>query len=148
MSIEKLYQDTILEHNQEPSNFGGLKDADVESEGFNPMCGDRIILRLKLDSSKSRLVKQAFEGEACSICLASASMMTECIEGESLSDIESQVARFRSAMQGGPWDEALGEDLQSLSGVARFPVRIKCALLPWTTLNDAISKLTPSDEEN
>jgi nitrogen fixation NifU-like protein len=140
MSLDRLYQEVILEHQKDPRSFGRLKDPSIESEGFNPMCGDRVRIGLKIDREDARVLDQAFEGEGCSICMASASMMTEEIHGQDLKSVRQKIENFRAFMQGQGISSELGEDLQSLSGVAQFPVRIKCALLAWTTLKEALEE--------
>lgn len=145
MSLDRLYQEVILEHQQSPRHFGRLEEPSVEIEGFNPMCGDRVLLGLRVTGDK--IEAQAFEGEACSICMASASMMTEEIEGKTLSEVSQKVESFRSFIQGESEGNEFSEDVQSLSGVSRFPVRIKCALLPWMSLKDALQKLKSGDQK-
>ncbi|TVQ80167.1 MAG: SUF system NifU family Fe-S cluster assembly protein [Bradymonadales bacterium] len=140
MSLELLYRDLILEHQQSPRHFGRIAEADAEAEAFNPMCGDRVHISLKIEPQEKKIVGQAFEGEGCSICMASASMMTEEIEGLNLDEVESRVESFRSLMKGERPSGELGEDILALQGVAQFPVRIKCALLAWTCLKDAIDE--------
>lgn len=142
--LKSLYQDIILDHQQEPRNFGILPDAQCQAEGFNPMCGDRILVQLKL--SENGLVPR-FTGEACSICIASASMMTEEVEGQSPEQARNKIEEIRDLMQGKK--DHIEGDLDALSGVKNFPVRIKCALLPWIALKDALQqcKLKSGGEE-
>ena len=141
MSIDRniqlvaLYQDIILEHRKDPRNFDAMEDADCRAEGFNPLCGDRVTIALKYDGEKVK--KCAFQGEGCSICMASASMLTEEIEGKKRTEALNDVQNFRDCMQSKEDCEIEG-DLEALKGVRNFPVRIKCALLPWTTLKDAL----------
>ena len=114
----------------------------MEAEDFNPFCGDQVEVQAKLDPH-GRVTEVGFHAEGCSIIQASASMMTEAMAGKSLSKLEELASRFRQMMQGQlPWDEEgtdLG-DLTALQVVRLYPVRIKCALLPWTTLEDAINR--------
>lgn len=137
--LDALYQEIILDHHESPRNFGAVEKPDRTAEGFNPLCGDRVSLGLKIDGG-SCLAEIRFKGEGCSICMASASMMTDAVKGCPLSEVSGKIQAFRDVMQGQGNPEALGEDLRALEGVKRFPVRIKCALLPWTTLKDAIEK--------
>ena len=136
-NLDALYREVILDHHRSPRNFGPLENADVKVEGYNPLCGDRIEIALKMLDGNV-LGKCHFRGEGCSICMASASMMTEEVIGKSLSEVESTISGMRALMKGEECPLAVEGDLESLVGVRNFPVRIKCALLPWTTLNDAI----------
>lgn len=134
--IDALYREVILDHHRHPRNFGTLEGADATVEGYNPLCGDRVEIGVKLEGGKLKDCR--FKGEGCSICMASASMMTEELLGRPVGDVEETVEGFRSLMKGEECPLAVEGDLESLVGVRNFPVRIKCALLPWTTLNDAL----------
>lgn len=153
LALDALYKDIILEHNQDPRNFGALPDADKSVEGYNPLCGDRIQLHLKVDRATGTISKCTFEGQGCSICMASTSMLTEEITGASLDHAKTITQTFRGLLQGEVTPEAITEaarepDLAALSGVRKFPVRIKCAALAWTTLNGALEDLSaPATEE-
>lgn len=139
--LHQLYQDVIMDHQKEPRNFGTLSDATLEREGYNPVCGDRVFLQVKLEKGdqEARVGEIRFRGEGCSICMASASMMTEEVEGHPVSQVSQQIESFRQAMQGnGEITKDPESDLAALSGVRRFPVRIKCALLPWVTLKEMV----------
>ena len=134
--IDALYREVILDHHRHPRNFGKLEAADASVEGYNPLCGDRVEIGVKLQDGKLHACN--FTGEGCSICMASASMMTEELLGRPVAEVESTVAGFRALLKGEDCPFAVEGDLESLVGVRKFPVRIKCALLPWTTLNDAL----------
>lgn len=140
-SLDQLYQDVLLEHNQSPRNFGKLEGATIQEEGFNPLCGDRVVLRVHANNSLLDSVR--FEGEGCAICMASASIMTECVQGCSASEISAKVQSFRDLMQGNDVNAKIFEDtdVQALIGVRRYPVRIKCALLPWVTMKCVLAKM-------
>jgi len=138
LSIDSLYQDILLDHQQDPRNFGEMNDANRKFEGFNPVCGDRVVVYLKVNGEQIEEAK--FTGEGCSICMASASMMTEEIQKKSTSQVLNQVQDFRKHMQGEATETKFDGDLKALDGVKRFPVRMKCAILPWTTLKEAIEK--------
>lgn len=139
--LDDLYQAVILDHYRRPRNQGLLPDPDLRSEGFNPFCGDQVILTMTLDGA-GRIDAVGFEGEGCSISQASASMLTAHIQGRTLDEAESLVRTFKGVMQGEETDpedeERLGE-IAALQGVREFPIRVKCALLGWTTLQDAIA---------
>ena len=143
--LDGMYQEILLEHSRDPHNFGALDAADIHCEGFNPLCGDRICIDLKLAGDQKTATEIRFKGQACSICMASASILTDEAAGKTLSDVQIRIQDFRDLMQGKkPVDEFEG-DITSLAGVKRFPVRIKCALLPWTTLNEAIENRSPKE---
>jgi len=138
IELSALYQDLIMEHHSHPRNFGCLEQPSCSAEGFNPVCGDRVRVDLKINA-ENEIIDQKFSGEGCSICMASASMMTEEIEGRKLSEASQMIQKFRNVMQDKSPSDIEG-DLEALMGVKRFPVRIKCALLPWTTLKQAIER--------
>jgi nitrogen fixation NifU-like protein len=137
--IDALYREVILDHHRHPRNFGALPGADSFVEGYNPLCGDRVEIAIKLGAG-GVLADCRFKGEGCSICMASASMMTEEVLGKSLEQAGEQVDNFRALMKGEECPLGVEGDLESLVGVRNFPVRIKCALLPWTTLAEGLSK--------
>ncbi len=146
MSLEELYREVILDHYRSPRHKGKLEHASAHAEGHNPLCGDEIALDLLVEGGK--VTKVAITGQGCSISQASASMMAEAIEGKSLDEVRDLIGKFKAMMdiEGDPKDAgidparpgaALG-DLEALQGVRKFPVRIKCANLPWTTLEQAL----------
>ena len=141
-SLDDLYQEVILDHYQRPRNKGILTDADISSKGFNPFCGDEIILSIKLDSNgKSECI--LFEGQGCSISQASASMLTELLSNKHLDELKRISYLFRSMMRGenlSSSEMSLIEGLEVLEGVRKFPIRIKCALLAWAALEDGIEE--------
>lgn len=137
MKIEALYQELILQHYRHPRNRGELEGADVEIRMRNPVCGDDITLQMRLRDGRVEAAR--FSGQGCSISQASASMMTQLLEGKSLDEADALAARFTEMMHGSEEaarDRSLG-DLRALSGVAKFPVRVKCALLAWNALQEA-----------
>ncbi len=139
MSLEDLYKEVILDHYRDPRNKGRLDPHDVLLERNNPLCGDEIELFLKFDGDQ--LDGITFDGKGCSISLASTSMMTEKVKG--LSAVQArQVADSIKRMMAGEEEgdpDSLG-DLVSLKGVVKYPVRIKCALLGWNTLVEALEE--------
>jgi nitrogen fixation NifU-like protein len=139
LSLEELYKEVILDHYRSPRNKGRLDPHDVSLERNNPLCGDEIELFLKFDGESVRGI--AFEGKGCSISQASASMMTEKVQGLSVKDA-GDLAEAIKSMMAGEQDgdpQTLG-DLVSLKGVVKYPVRIKCALLGWNTLLEALEE--------
>jgi nitrogen fixation NifU-like protein len=136
MELKDLYRDVILDHNRRPRNFGPLEPADVSVEGFNPLCGDRLTLRLRMDGG--RIADIRFDGQGCAISTASASLMTEAVKGLTRSqalELFDRVHRLLTDDAAGPDD--LGK-LAALSGVHEFPARVKCASLCWHTLASAL----------
>ena len=143
MSLEDLYKEVILDHYRAPRNKGRLDPHDVALERNNPLCGDEIELFLKFDGEN--LQEIAFDGKGCSISQASASMMTEKVKGLSVKDAAELAETIKSMMAGqGDGDPNKLGDLVSLKGVVKYPVRIKCALLGWNTLVEAIEESTKS----
>lgn len=138
MELADLYRDVILDHNRKPRNFGPLDRCDASVEGFNPLCGDRLTLRLRFDGEKIADVK--FEGKGCAISTASASLMTEAIKGRSRAEATQLFERVHELLtdDAAPIADDLGK-LAALSGVREFPARVKCASLCWHTLVSALN---------
>jgi nitrogen fixation NifU-like protein len=137
--LDDLYQEVILDHNRRPRNFHAIADASHQAEGYNPLCGDRLTLYLKIDDGVIREV--AFEGSGCAISKASASLMTDAVKGRSTADARALVDRFQRMVTTPPELEVedLGK-LSALAGVREFPVRVKCASLAWHTLKAAMER--------
>src|SRR3954462_10893469 len=138
--VAALYQEMILDHYRRPPNKGTLDEADASVEMKNPLCGDEIAVQVAFDGDSVSDVK--FSGRGCSISQASASMMTQLVKGKSAEEINQIRKRFRDLMLGDPTaadDERL-KSLRPLSGVARFPARVKCALLAWNALESALDR--------
>lgn len=132
--LQSLYQELILDHFRRPRNRGRLEQPDASVVMKNPLCGDEITLQLAFDGDQVRDAR--FVGQGCSISQASASMMTQLVRGKPASEVQGLAARFRQMIRGdaeAASDQILGE-LRALSGVSKFPVRVKCALLPWDAL--------------
>jgi nitrogen fixation NifU-like protein len=134
MSLDDLYRRVIMDHYQRPRNRGRIDDGAVSVDLNNPTCGDRISLQMQIENGVIRDAK--FLGEGCSISLASASMMTEAVKGLTVEDALELVQLFSNMMQGRDVDfERFPlEDIEALTGVAKFPARIKCAMLAWRAL--------------
>ena len=138
MQLNDLYKEIILDHYESPHNRGRPPRADVEAEGSNPLCGDDVEIYVLFDGERLKEVR--FDGSGCAISLAAASMMTEALEGKSKEEAHEIGERFKAMMHGA--DVTLPEemeDLESLKGVANFPLRVKCALLPWATLEHGLA---------
>ena len=136
--LSSLYQELILDHYRRPRNKGALEGATHAVSLNNPLCGDEIDLQLRVDGDVIREVR--FVGRGCSISQASASMMTQLVKDKSVPQAVALADRMGAMMRGDETaarDKALG-DLRALAGVCKFPVRIKCALLPWNALTDAV----------
>jgi len=139
--LRDLYQQVIVDHNKSPRNFHAMPDATCKAEGFNPLCGDKLTLYLRLDDEKV-ILDVSFEGSGCAISTASASLMTEQLKGKTLDEAEAIFSRFHDMVTSDPTVPADTEGLDKLAvlgGVREFPSRIKCATLCWHTLNAAVA---------
>lgn len=136
MSASDLYQEVILDHNRSPRNFRAMPDADHRVEGYNPLCGDKVTLFLKLDGG--RVADLSFEGQGCAVSRAAASLMTGAVKGRTAAEAEALADRFTALVTGRlPTGAAEREPLGKLAvfeGVAKFPLRVKCATLSWHAL--------------
>ncbi len=139
MATEDLSREIILDHYQNPRNHGRLEHPTLANRGHNPLCGDEIELSLRIEEPDGTISDIAFVGRGCSISQASASMMTEAIKGHDLDDAERAVQHFTQRMSSrtAPPPE-IEEELDALQGVKKYPARVKCALLPWTTLRETV----------
>ena len=138
--LSSLYQALILDHYKRPRNRGTLEEADREVHMRNPSCGDEIRLQLRMEGE--RVADVRFEGVGWSISQASVSMLTQLVRGKDTAEALRIAARFTAMMHGdadAARDRALG-DLRALAGVSRFPVRVKCALLGWNALEEALGQ--------
>jgi nitrogen fixation NifU-like protein len=138
LALEELYKEVILDHYKSPRNKRDVPGAELSCSKNNPLCGDEITIHAHL--ADARVADVAFEGRGCSISQASASMLTEAVMGKPVVQAEKLAAEFRSMMEGKlePDEEELG-DLVALKGVVKYPVRIKCAVLAWDVLQEALS---------
>ena len=137
--LRDLYQEVILEHSKAPRNFKRLANANHRAEGFNPLCGDRFTVYLDLEGDKVRDI--SFEGSGCEISKASASMMTQSVKGKTVAEAEQLFENFHkfvTTQNHAEGDSAQLGKLAVFSGVAEFPVRVKCATLAWHTLHSAL----------
>ena len=146
--LSELYQQVILDHNKKPRNFRKLGNANHTAEGYNPLCGDQLTIYLDLEND---LVKEVgFEGSGCAISKASASMMTQAVKGKSKEQAETLFKEFHSMVTGALDEEneknTLG-NLKIFAGVREFPVRVKCATLPWHTMHAALNKQDQTSTE-
>lgn len=134
-----LYSEILLDHYRLPRNKGRLEHPTVTVEGTNPLCGDELTLDLEFEGD--RLSRVTFDGKGCAISMASASMLTEILQGKTIAEVEKWIADFRSFIRDGhaPGGVDLG-DLTALAGVSKLPVRVKCATLPWMTMEEGLRK--------
>ncbi len=140
-NLRDLYQQVIVDHNKSPRNFHAMANATYKAEGFNPLCGDKLTLYLKVDG-ENVIRDISFEGSGCAISTASASLMTEQLKGKTLDEVAPLFSRFHGMVTSDPTVAANTEGLDKLavlSGIREFPSRIKCATLCWHTLNAALA---------
>ena len=138
-NLDDLYQQVILDHSRKPRNFHAIDDADASAEGHNPLCGDRVTIFARRDNGQ--LADVAFSGKGYAICTASASMMTQFLKDKSVDEVEALFEHFHHMLTEHMSDddeEALGK-LAVFSGVKKYPIRVKCATLPWHTKNAALN---------
>jgi nitrogen fixation NifU-like protein len=137
--LRELYQATILDHNRKPRNFRQPESCDRRAEGYNPICGDQLVVFVDLEDG--RVTDIAFQGVGCAISVASASLMTDSVRGKHLDEIQTEFKRFHEMVTSAPGTSldipSLGK-LAVFSGVREFPVRVKCATLAWHTLHAAL----------
>jgi len=137
--LKDLYQQVILDHGRNPRNFHDLPEASNRADGYNPLCGDQVTVFCLIEDGHIKDV--CFTGKGCAICTASASMMTQLLKKKSLEEAQTTFERFHSMVTG---DEAdAGSDLGKLSvfaGVRNYPMRVKCATLPWHTLQSSLTE--------
>lgn len=138
--LRELYQETILDHSRHPRHFGALDDATHSCEGFNPLCGDKVKIYLKVDEA-GKISGISFEGKGCAISQASASLMTDMVMGRTVAEAETLMESFVHMVKG-EGAAGLSEDdeetLAVMAGVSAFPMRVKCATLAWHTMKSAL----------
>jgi nitrogen fixation protein NifU and related proteins len=136
--LRELYQELILDHGRHPRNFKELAEPTCSANGYNPLCGDKLQLKLRCDAE--RVVDIGFQGSGCAICMASASTMSETVKGKTVQEVHELFHHFIGMVVEGKKGEvdALPPKLGVFSGVTEFPVRVKCATLAWHTLESAL----------
>jgi nitrogen fixation NifU-like protein len=137
--LDDLYKEIILDHYRNPRHRGSLSSPSARHEGLNPLCGDEVTVELLVEGQ--RIADVAYKGSGCSISQSSASMMAEAVAGKPLDEVKRLSEAFTAMMRGDENidPESLG-DLEALSGVRKFPVRVKCATLAWHTLEEALQE--------
>tara|TARA_B100000945_G_C19823408_1_gene341678 strand:- start:19 stop:489 length:471 start_codon:yes stop_codon:yes gene_type:complete len=149
MDLKDLYQEIILDHGKNPRNLGKFENFNKDAKGHNPLCGDKVHVYLKVDENK-KIADIKFEGHGCAISMASASIMTELMKDKNEKDVNELIEDFLKMIKDNPElnSKIISDDdktkLMSLSGVKKYPMRVKCATLPWHTL---ISAMTNSPRE-
>ena len=139
--LQELYQSIILDHNRRPKNYGALDGATKSAEGRNPLCGDEVKVELKVAADDS-IEDVKFTASGCAVSRASASIMTQAVKGKSRAEVDRLFTQFHELVTGklkpdASEARAMGE-MAAFSGVSRFPVRVKCASMPWHTLQSAL----------
>ena len=142
--LGELYQEILLVHNSKPRNYRELEDFTCSADGFNPLCGDKVTIYLKVEDGT--VADVGFQGSGCAISRASASMLTQSIKGRSISQAQETFNAFHVMLTepGADLDYDTLGDLETLSGVIEFPTRIKCAILAWHTLLAALDEKSES----
>jgi nitrogen fixation protein NifU and related proteins len=137
--LRELYQEVILDHHKRPRNFRKPEDANLHADGFNPLCGDKVTIFVRVENGIVSDI--AFQGTGCAISTASASMMTECLKGKSEAEAARIFERFHDLVTGHALEDADGPELGKLAvfaGVREYPMRVKCATLAWHTMRAAL----------
>lgn len=141
--LDELYQSIILDHNRRPRNFHTMEDASAHADGKNPLCGDQLTVWLKVEDNVISDV--SFQGSGCAISKASASLMTSAVKGKTREEADALFAKFHGVVTGAhPEDAESMGSLKALSGVSRFPLRVKCASLAWHTMKAALHQDDPA----
>ena len=147
--LRELYQEIILDHSRHPRHFGALAGANHVAEGHNPLCGDRVKVYLKVDADE-RIADVAFEGKGCAISVASASLMSEMLNGRTVAEAEELMGGFLHLVKGEDALSLAGDDrerLEVMAGVSAFPMRVKCATLAWHAMKAALGGETAARTE-
>ena len=148
-SLRELYQEVILDHSRHPRHFGVLENATHKAEGFNPLCGDKVNVSLKLNGD-GRVSDIKFTGKGCAISQASASLMTEMLAGRTLPEARKLMDGFLHLVKGEEVKDLSPDDreyLDVMAGLSEFPMRVKCATLAWHTFSNAIKEGNNAVEE-
>ena len=141
-ALRELYQEVILDHSRHPRHYGSLNHASHKAEGYNPLCGDRVTVYLKLDAN-GRVGDIKFEGKGCAISQASASMMTDMLKGRTAAEADKLMQGFLHLVKGEDASDLPEDDrerLEVMGGISEFPMRVKCATLAWHTYKNAVEE--------
>ena len=148
-ALRELYQEVILDHSRHPRHYGAMEGASHKAEGYNPLCGDKVIVYLQLDAD-GRVADIKFEGKGCAISQASASMMVDMLKGRTAAEADQLMQGFLHLVKG---EDASGlaeddrERLEVMGGISEFPMRVKCATLAWHTFKSAVEEGKNTVEE-
>ena len=138
--LQALYQSIILDHNRRPKNYGALEGATSRAEGRNPLCGDEVVVELKVEDDTINDIR--FTAAGCAVSRAAASIMTQAVKGKSREEAERLFEQFHDLVTGkltlSPGDARRLGEMAAFSGVSKFPIRVKCASMPWHTLRKAL----------
>jgi nitrogen fixation NifU-like protein len=148
-ALRELYQEVILDHSRHPRHHGVLENASHKAEGYNPLCGDRVTVYLRLDTD-NRVADIKFEGRGCAISQASASMMTDMLKGRTATEADRLMTGFLHLVKGEDASDLLEDDrerLEVMGGISEFPMRVKCATLAWHTYKNAVEEGKNAVEE-
>jgi len=141
-ALRELYQEVILDHSRHPRHYGALEDASHKADGYNPLCGDRVTVYLKLGED-NRVADIKFEGKGCAISQASASMMTDMLKGRTAAEADRLMRGFLHLVKGEDASDLPEDDrerLEVMGGISEFPMRVKCATLAWHTYKNAVEE--------
>jgi nitrogen fixation protein NifU and related proteins len=141
-ALRELYQEVILDHSRHPRHYGALEDASHKAEGYNPLCGDRVTVYLKLGAD-NRVADIKFQGKGCAISQASASMMTDMLKGRTAVEADRLMRGFLHLVKGEDASDLPEDDrerLEVMGGISEFPMRVKCATLAWHTYKNAVEE--------
>jgi len=141
-ALRELYQEVILDHSRHPRHHGVLEDASHKAEGYNPLCGDRVTVYLRLDAD-DRVADIKFEGKGCAISQASASMMTDMLKGRTAAEADRLMTGFLHLVKGEDASDLPEDDrerVEVMGGISGFPMRVKCATLAWHTYKSAVEE--------
>ena len=141
-ALRELYQEVILDHSRHPRHYGALENASHKAEGYNPLCGDRVTVYLKLGED-DRVADIKFEGKGCAISQASASMMTDMLKGRTAAQADRLMQGFLHLVKGEDASDLPEDDrerLEVMGGISQFPMRVKCATLAWHTYKNAVEE--------
>jgi len=141
-ALRELYQEVILDHSRHPRHYGALEDASHKAEGYNPLCGDRVTVYLKLGAD-NRVADIKFQGKGCAISQASASMMTDMLKGRTAAEADRLMRGFLHLVKGEDASDLPEDDrerLEVMGGISEFPMRVKCATLAWHTYRNAVEE--------
>ena len=148
-SLRELYQEVILDHSRHPRHYGALENASHKAEGYNPLCGDKVTVYLKLGED-GRVSEIKFEGKGCAISQASASMMVDMLKGRTAAEAERLMQGFLHLVKGEDASDLPEDDrerLDVMGGISEFPMRVKCATLAWHTYKNAVEEGKNAVEE-